>query len=44
MARLKQAASEQQKQQEASKRRMRRVKNDAPERTEPNYKKKKPKK
>ena len=44
MARLKKAASEQQKQQEASKRMMRRVKNTAPERTEPNYKKKKPKK
>ncbi len=43
MARLKQAAEEQQKQQEASKRMMRRVKNTAPERTERNFKKKKPK-
>jgi YidC/Oxa1 family membrane protein insertase len=40
MARLKSAAADQQKQQEASKRMMRRVKNVAPERTEPNYKKK----
>lgn len=43
MARLKQAAEQQQQQQAASKRMMRRVKNVAPDKTEPNYKKKKPK-
>ncbi len=43
MARLKAAAEQQQQQQQASKRMMRRVKNVAPDKTEPNYKKKKPK-
>jgi len=44
IARLQKAAAEQQKREQASKRMMRRVKNTAPERSEPNFKKKKPKK
>ena len=44
VARLQKAAAEQQGREQASKRMMRRVKNTAPERSEPNFKKKKPKK